>query len=342
MQATTADAIEAIRQDWGERLLILGHHYQRSDVLRHVDLRGDSLELARGAAAHRHAERIVFCGVRFMAETADILTRADQAVYMPETTALCPMAEMATAEQLEAAWQRLQSTGGRWAPVVYVNSTAEVKAFCGRKGGSACTSGNARAVLTHFLEQGQRVLFAPDEHLADNTLHDMGLPDNAFAVYDPALPNGGLCDADLASVRLVAWKGFCHVHTAFTPAQVARVRASLPEARIIVHPESPREVVRAVDAHGSTAEIIRYVAAAPDGATIVIGTEHHLVARLAAEQAGRVKIFALCPSSCPNMAKTHVAALYELLQNWPDSRRVRVPAAIAGDARLALERMLAL
>lgn len=342
MDETLASRIEAHRRRWGDRMVILGHHYQRSDVLQHADFRGDSLELARRAAGQSQAARIVFCGVRFMAETADVLTTPEQAVFMPETTALCPMAEMASEAQLDAAWVRLQSHGGKWAPVVYVNSTASVKAFCGRHGGSACTSGNARRVLSHYLSGGYRILFAPDEHLAVNTLHDLGLPDSAAAVYDPRLPGGGLADADLADVRLVAWKGFCHVHTAFTIDQVERVRAAHPDARIIVHPETPRAVVRAVDAHGSTAEIIRMVKEAPDGATLVIGTEIHLVQRLAEEQAGRLKIFALNPSSCPNMAKTHPSALADLLEAWPAHHRVQVDPALAAEARLALERMLAL
>ncbi len=336
----TADRINNIRAEWGTRLLILGHHYQVSQVLAHVDFRGDSLELARRAAERRDAERIVFCGVRFMAETADILTGPEQAVYMPDTTAGCPMADMADEMEIEAAWQRLLRVGGDWVPIVYVNSSVEVKALCGRLGGSACTSGNAARVLRPELEAGRRILFVPDEHLAVNTLHDLGYPDDAAAVYDPRLPDGGLSDGDLEGARLVAWKGYCHVHTAFTEDHVRRVRAAHPEARVIVHPESPREVVRAADASGSTSEIIRFVEKAPDGAVIVIGTELHLVRRLAETHARRLRVYALTPSSCPNMAKTRPEALCRLMETWPATQRIRVRDDIARDARLCLERML--
>lgn len=332
--------IEEQRRRLGDRLLILGHHYQRQEVLEHVDFTGDSLELARYAARQRQAGRIVFCGVRFMAETADILTSPEQAVYMPESSALCPMADMADETALEAAYLRLSRVAADWAPVVYVNSTAEVKAFCGRRGGSACTSGNARAVFEHYLRLGRRILFAPDEHLGVNTAGDLGLSGPAVAVYDPAQPEGGLSDHALAPARIVVWKGFCHVHTNFTVEQVERVRRELPQARVIVHPETPREVVRLSDAHGSTAEIIRYVDASPEGSVIVIGTELNLVRRLAQNHAGRRRILALSSSLCPNMAKTHVSSLAGLLENWPEHQRVRVAEPVAGEARVSLEKML--
>ncbi len=335
------ERIEQLRRDWGERVLILGHHYQRPEVLRHADCRGDSLELARRAAAS-DAERILFCGVRFMAESADILTRPGQAVHLSEATAGCPMADMADGRGAEQAWARLQRVDARWAPVVYVNSTAEVKAFCGRHGGSACTSSNCAGVLRHYLDRGLRIFFLPDEHLATNTAHDLGLADEDVVRYDPALPDGGVADAALAAARVVVWKGFCHVHTQFTLQQVRSVRKTLPEAQIIVHPEAPKAVVRAADGHGSTAWIIRTVEEAPDGATIVIGTERQLVMRLANEQRGRVRVLALLSSSCPNMARTTEAAVLEGLRDWPAATRVRVPEAIAGEARLCLDRMLAL
>ncbi len=336
-----AQAIETLRRKWGPRVLILGHHYQRPEVLRHADFRGDSLELARKAAASQ-AERILFCGVRFMAESADILTAPSQAVHLAEATAGCPMADMADTAAAERAWARLQRVCSDWTPVVYVNSTADVKAFCGRHGGSACTSGNCDRVLGHYLRQGRRILFLPDEHLATNTAHDLGLPDDAVRVYDPAQPDGGCTDAQSAGARLVVWKGFCHVHTNFTLQQVRAVREKLPQARIIVHPEAPRAVVRAADAHGSTAQIIRYVEEAPDGATIVVGTERHLVLRLAEEHKDRVQVLALLSSSCPNMARTTAAALLDTLDRWPASTRVHVPEDVAADARVCLERMLAL
>ena len=340
--STPAERIQAVRDEWGPRLCILGHHYQRPDVLRHADFKGDSLELARRAGERRDAERIVFCGVLFMAESADILTAPDQAVYMPETTAGCPMADMADDVQAETGWDRLQRVSDDWVPVVYVNSSAEVKAFCGRHGGSACTSSNAARVISHYLEQGLRIFFLPDEHLATNTATDLGLPDEAVQVLDPRAEDGGLDDAALSSARIVAWKGYCHVHTNFTLEQVQRVREAMPEARIIVHPEAPKAVIRAVDAHGSTSQIIEYVNAAPAGSTIVVGTEYKLVARLADECQARVRVLALTPSTCPNMAKTTEQNLCDLLEQWPPHHRIRVPADVSADARLCLERMLAL
>jgi quinolinate synthase len=333
--------IDALRREWGGRLLILGHYYQRASVLRHADAIGDSLELAR-ASAKSTAERIVFCGVRFMAESADILTGADRAVYMPVTSAGCPMADMAGAAEVEQAWGALQAGGGGWLPVVYVNSSAEIKALCGRWGGSTCTSSNAPRAFQWVLGQGKRVFFLPDEHLGRNTACDLGIPEAEVALYDPRRGEGGLSAESLERARVVVWKGFCIVHAAFTREQIAQVRERLPGARIIVHPETPLEVTRLADAHGSTSQIIRYVESAPDGATVVVGTEVNLIDRLAGLHQGRVTVKALRPSVCANMAKTNVHNLLSLLQGWPEECRVRVPARVAEDARQALSRMLAL
>ena len=334
--------IEAVKGEWGRRLLILAHHYQRPSVLRFADCVGDSLELARSAAAHPEAERIVFCGVHFMAESADVLTGPDQTVYMPATEAGCPMADMATAAQMEAAWRVLQAQGGDWLPVVYVNSSAAIKACCGRWGGSACTSSNASRVLAWVFGQGRRALFLPDRHLGENTAHDLGVPDDEVLVYDPAAENGGLEPGRLRRARVVVWKGHCIVHLAFTAEQVRRAREQWPAARIIVHPEAPREVVRLCDAHGSTAQIIRYVEGAPDGSTVVVGTELNLVERLADTHRARLTVKALAPSVCANMAKTNPRNLHALLTAWPDDRIVRVPPAVAEEARACLRTMLAL
>lgn len=322
--------------------LVLGHHYQRPDVLRHCDIIGDSLELSRKAAAS-DARRILFCGVRFMAESADILTRPDQAVFLSDVRAGCPMADMATLPQATAAWAHLTSAvpAAHWVPVTYVNSSAEIKAFCGQRGGSACTSGNCADILRRSLSRDSaKVFFLPDEHLATNTAHDLGIPDEGIVRYDPALPDGGVTDAQLAAARLVVWKGFCHVHTLFRPEHVAAVRTAHPGAKIVIHPEAPKEVVRLCDAHGSTSQIIDYVNRSPEGATIVIGTEHQLVQRLAEEQRGRRTLLALCSSTCPNMARTTEAAVLDILRRWPEENRIRVPDAIAHDARLCLQRML--
>ena len=334
--------IERVRERSGNRLLILGHHYQRESVLRHADEIGDSLELSRKAAEHRSAERIVFCGVKFMAESADILTGPAQAVFMPDTRAGCPMSDMADRAPVEAAWEFLESQGGGWLPVVYVNSSAEIKALCGRWGGCTCTSSNAPKALQWVFAQGKKVFFLPDEHLAANTAHDLGLADEQVAVYDWRLRDGGLTKAALAAARVLAWKGFCIVHAAFGVAQVREVREKIPGAKIIVHPETPKEVVRLADAHGSTSQIVKYVEDAPDGAVIVIGTEANLVERLAKQQAGRVSVKVLRPSVCANMAKTNEQNLLDVLQNWPEACRIQVPEEVAADARIALRRMLAL
>jgi quinolinate synthase len=334
--------IERIRKTWRQKLVILGHHYQRASVLRHADYVGDSLELAQKAAASTDAQRIVFCGVKFMAETADILTRDDQVVYMPDTSAGCPMANMADASQMMKAWTVLQTAGNDWLPVVYVNSTAEIKAQCGALGGSACTSSNAQRVIQWVFSQGKRVFFLPDEHLGVNTAADMGIPDSEVAVYDPKLDRGGLTPEALANAKIVVWKGFCLVHVAFTVNQVEEVRKLYPDAKIIVHPETPKEVLRLCDAHGSTSQIIKYVQAMPEGSTVVIGTENNLVERLAEENKGKLTIKALAPSVCANMSKTNEVNLLNLLNKWPGSNQICVDEQVSPNARKCLERMLSL
>ena len=339
---TVERAIEQLRERMGPTLFILGHFYQDSAVLRHVDAVGDSLELARRAAACKMAEKIVFCGVRFMAETADMLTLAGQTIFMPDSRAGCPMADMATVSQAEACAARLAAVWPEWVPIVYVNSSAAIKAFCGRRGGSACTSSNATRVFRWALDAGKRILFLPDQHLGVNTAHDLKLPDEAVSVYDPLLAGGGLSDETLRTARVAVWKGFCHVHRVFTVEQVFHVRARHPAARIIVHPETPKEVVRLSDFHGSTSQLIDYVRQAPEGSEIFIGTENHLVQRLADEEDGRVSVHPLFPSSCPDMSGTTPESLLAVLEDWPPDGVISVPPSVAGEARLCLERMLAL
>ena len=337
-----SEKIEVIRREYGSRLLILGHHYQRQAVLAHADARGDSLELARLAATRREAEKIVFCGVHFMAESADILSLPQQTVYMPDNSAGCPMADMATADAMQEAWRVLNEGGDDWLPVVYVNSSARIKAHCGRLGGATCTSSNAAAVFKWVFNSGKRVFFLPDEHLGVNTAQDLGIAGKDILIYDPLLAGGGLSSADLARARVVVWKGFCIVHQAFSVELVEAVRKKFPGCKVIVHPESPHAVVQASDAHGSTAQIIRYVENAREGETVVVGTEHHLVERLAQEHAGRVKVLALRSSVCANMARTNEANLLRVLEDFPAGAEVHVEPEIAADARLALERMLEL
>ncbi|NQT93418.1 MAG: quinolinate synthase NadA, partial [Lentisphaerae bacterium] len=273
---------------------------------------------------------------------ADVLTGADQTVYMPDTVAGCPMADMADVEQATTAWRLLQQHGGDWLPVVYVNSSAAIKSFCGENGGSTCTSSNARRVFEWVFAQNKRVLFLPDEHLGVNTAVDMGIPEEQVGVFDPAAADGGPSVGDLDEVRVVVWKGYCLVHAAFTKEHIRRVREKLPQAKIIVHPEVPREVTSLADASGSTSRIIKYVEEAPDGETIVVGTEINLVERLAREQAGRVSVKALSPSVCANMARTNVRNLLAVLTDWPGDNEVHVLEKVAGGARKALTTMLEL
>ncbi len=339
---TVIQQIQAIRKAMGEDLVILGHHYQASEILQCADFCGDSLELSR-KAAQSTARRIVFCGVRFMAETADILTHG-RAVYQPAPEAGCPMADMAAGDALERAWQALAALDPATAlvPVVYVNSTADVKAFCGRRGGSACTSGNGEAVIRHFLASGARIFFAPDQHLCANIMHDLGYPDSAVALYDPALPGGGLAPEAFRAARLIAWKGCCPIHCSYKIGDVAEARRRWPGCEIMVHPESPEAVTRAADCHGSTRAIIAWIAAAADTEkTYVIGTEESLVARLAKDNP-RLKIRSLRKTLCRDMTLTTPEKLLRVLESWPEEALVRVPDALVPDARLCVERMLAL
>lgn len=334
-----SESIEALRKQWGKKLFILGHYYQQDEVLQHADVTGDSLELSRRAAAEKEAERIVFCGVHFMAESADILSSPHQAIYMPDIHAGCPMADMAPLREVQQVWKDIQAVTTGWVPVVYVNSSAAVKAFCGEHGGSTCTSSNAVKVFQWVLGQGKRILFIPDEHLGANTARDLGLPDEAVAVYDPGKKWGGVGVDGIARARVLVWKGYCHVHT-FTVDDITSARLRYPGAKIIVHPETPAAAARLADAHGSTSQIIRYVEAAPAGTTVVIGTEFHLVDRLARQHRGRLTIVPLRQSVCRNMILTTEAKLLALLEQWPEEQIVRVSDPLRVNARKALERML--
>lgn len=341
-------AVGESRRQWGGRLLILGHHYQDSSVVALCDAVGDSLELSRLAAASE-AERIVFCGVRFMAETADVLIRAKDGsdngrrVYQPSPEAGCPMADMATAPALEAAWSILTEAEPetRWVPVVYVNSSAEVKAFCGRHGGAACTSGNGLRVLRHFLEAGAKILFAPDQYLCTNILRALGYPSDAVALWRRDLPNGGLSHEAIRRARAVAWDGCCPIHASYTMDDVARARAAWPGATLLIHPEAPTPVVARADRAGSTKAIIEAVSGATPGNRFIVGTEQHLVDRLAAAHPNRV-IHPLRPIVCEDMGRTTPEQLLRVLRDWPGECLVRLPDSVIPDACACVERMLAL
>lgn len=341
------EKIAAIREAWGDRLLMLGHHYQDSSVVSCCDAVGDSLELSR-LAARSNAERIVFCGVRFMAETADILVRDEtgrangRSVWQPAPDAGCPMADMADGKGLEAAWQTLQAALPEvpLTPIVYVNSNAEVKAVCGKHGGSACTSGNGHHVVKHFLALGHRILFAPDQHLCTNIMRELGYPADAVAVWHRDLPNGGLTDEQMRSARLIAWDGCCPIHASYTTGDVMAARAAHPEAELLIHPEAPSPVAALADRTGSTKNIIDAIHRADLDRAFIVGTEEHLVNRL--KQLPGRKIYSLRPIQCVDMGLTTLEQILHVLETWDDTCRVTVPDELVLDARACVERMLAL
>jgi quinolinate synthase len=339
----------AARRRLGARAVVLGHHYQRESVMAFADHRGDSFKLSQLAAAQQAAEYIVFCGVHFMAESADVLRRPHQTVILPDMKAGCSMADMATAEDVEEAWDRLTAAhGDTLVPITYMNSTAAIKAFCGRHGGVVCTSSNAPAVLEWAWARQPRVFFFPDQHLGRNTAHAMGVPLDRMAEWDwraadPARVNARAFDPD---VSILLWRGFCSVHTKFTRRQVDEVRAEDPAVRVMVHPECPFDVVQAADLAGSTEFIIQQVRGAPVGTSWAIGTEINLVHRLALEHPEQ-RIRSLQKNVCPcaTMNRIDPAHLLWALENLAEGHvvnPVRVPEDVKRDARVALDRMLAL
>ena len=346
--------IRAAKHTLGERLVILGHFYQREEVVRYADFLGDSFQLARAAKTRPKAEAIVFCGVHFMAETADVLSRPDQSVILPNLAAGCSMADMADEDSVMECWEELSGLFGTEGdaagrqpvvPVTYMNSSAALKAFCGRNGGIVCTSSNARTVLKWAFERGQRVLFFPDQHLGRNTAKAMGIPLEQMPVWDPRKPTGGVSEQVLRDSRVILWHGYCSVHKRFTVEQVEAARAQYPGVRVIVHPECPMEVVDAVDEAGSTDHIKKAVEAAAPGTIFAIGTEINMVQRLAKEHPDKT-IFCLDPVVCPcsTMYRIHPAYLawvLEALERGEVLNRITVPEHIAEPARIALERMLA-
>ena len=349
--AATPDELEswigAAKTALGERLLVLGHHYQRDEVMRWADARGDSFRLSQLAAANT-AEYIVFCGVHFMAESADILTGASQQVVLPDLNAGCSMADMADLDSVEEAWDSLAEVVDveRLVPVTYMNSSAALKAFVGRKGGAVCTSSNARAVLEWALSRGDKVLFFPDQHLGRNTGLAMGYGHDDMAVWNPRCDLGGLAEADCKGATFLLWKGHCSVHQRFTPDQVAAFRAAHPDGIVLAHPETPFEVCEVADVVGSTDAIIRAVDAAPAGSTLGVATEIHLVQRLAAEHPDRT-VISLDPIVCPcstmfRIDARHLAWILEGLVDGEVRNRISVDPETARWAKVALERMLAI
>jgi len=351
--------ISAAKDKLGDRLVILGHFYQRDEVVQYADFVGDSFQLANAALTKPDAETIVFCGVHFMAETADILSRPGQHVILPNLAAGCSMADMADEDSVADCWEQLTEVYGHGTngmepddegkvpviPVTYMNSSAALKAFCGRNGGIVCTSSNASTVLEWAFERGQRVLFFPDQHLGRNTAKAMGISLDDMPTWNPRKPLGGNSEDDLRNAKVLLWNGFCSVHKRFTVEQIEKARAEHPGCKVIVHPESPMPVVDAADASGSTDAIRKFVIASEPGDTIAIGTEINMVNRLAAEFSDRT-IFCLDPVVCPcsTMYRIHpgyLAWTLDALVEGEIHNEIVVEDDIARDAKIALERMLA-
>lgn len=336
--------IEAIKARLGSRLFLPAHHYQKDEVVQFADATGDSLQLARLAEQMSEAEFIVFCGVHFMAETADMLTRDDQLVILPDMRAGCSMADMADIDQTEVAWEELTDTfGDDIIPITYVNSTAAIKAFVGKNGGATVTSSNAHDIVRWALEAGERILFLPDQHLGRNTAYDLGVPLEAMAVWDP-LRERLVYEGDIEDVRVILWKGHCSVHEKFNVAQIEALRKNDPERRIIVHPECTFDVVQAADEAGSTSYIIEQIEASAPGTKWAVGTEMNLVNRLAATHP-ELDIISLNPYMCPCLTMNridlpHLLWALESLETDPVNV-IRVDLETTKWATLALERMLA-
>ena len=344
-EAATESRIEIAKRKLGNRLVILGHHYQRDEVIKFADFRGDSFKLAQLAAQRKDAEYIVFCGVHFMAESADILSADHQKVILPDLSAGCSMADMAELDQVETCWEDLRRvTPDRIVPITYMNSSAAIKAFCGRNGGAVCTSSNAAAIVRWALERSDKILFLPDQHLGRNTAYALGFRHAEMAVWDPFEELGGNSEAKLRDSRFVLWKGHCSVHQRFLPEHVVQVRHRHPGITVISHPECRWEVTQLSDDVGSTEHIIKRVTQAAPGSKFAIGTEIHLVNRLRNENPDRFVIpLDDCGCLCSTMFRIDAPHLLWVLENLVEGRvvnQITVPADVAAEARVALGRML--
>ena len=344
---TMDDRIAEARARLGATTLILGHHYQRDEVIRFADSTGDSYKLSR-IAAETDSKYIVFCGVHFMAESADVLGHEGQQVILPDLNAGCSMADMAEISQVEACWEALERLGlaGDILPLTYINSTAAIKAFCGERGGMVCTSSSARAAMEWAFQRGKRILFLPDQHLGRNTGYAMGIPLSEMAVWDPWGLQGGQTKDRLVASRVLLWKGHCAVHQRFLPSHVDAVRAKYPGIQVIVHPECRFEVCQKADAMGSTERLIALVEQAPTGQMFAVGTEIHLVNRMArrfAEQGKKVITLDDTGCLCTTMYRISPQHLAWVLENLVEGRvvnRIQVKPSVKHWARVALDRML--
>ena len=340
--------IAEARKALGASTVVLGHHYQREDIIKYADFRGDSYKLSKMAAQTRGTKFIVFCGVHFMAETADILTEPAQSVILPNMAAGCSMADMARTDDAEECWDEVTSvlggSAGEVIPITYMNSTAAIKALCGRNGGIVCTSSNAAAAFDWAYARGKRVLFLPDQHLGRNTGIKKGMSTDDMSLWSPFRPMGGLTPDQIKSTKLILWQGHCSVHTRFTVDQISQAREKYPGVKVIVHPECVYDVVKSADMVGSTEFIASTVASAPAGSTFAIGTEINLVSRLAKENPDKT-VFCLDPVVCPcaTMYRIHPAYLLWVLEGLMAGliiNKVHVPEPTRSQAHLALARML--
>jgi quinolinate synthase len=338
-----AAGIRNLKEKLGKELLILTHHYQRKEIVELGDFRGDSFGLSQKASQSSDARFIVFCGVHFMAESAAILAQPHQTVQIPDLEAGCWMADMSEIHDVEKAWEGIASVVGDASvvPIVYMNSDAHLKAFCGHHGGAVCTSSNAEAAVRWGFTLGQKILFFPDQHLGRNVGNTMGLKPQEMIVWDPKQPLGGNAPEDIQRARLILWDGYCLVHTRFTVDHIRAMRGKYPEARIVVHPECTQDVVALADACGSTGFIVKYVKEAPPGTMIIVGTEINLIHRLALEYPDKT-VMELHRSLCPNMFRINLKNLLWTLDNPGKVNVVTVPEGIKTNALLALDRMLKL
>ena len=339
--------ISAAKKTLGSKLVILGHHYQRDEIIEHADFRGDSYKLAKLAAAAPEAEYIVFCGVHFMAESADILTPESQIVILPNLAAGCSMADMANLFQVRAAWKQIHSvldSSERVIPVTYINSAANLKAFVGEHDGTVCTSTNAPTAVKWALEQGTKMFFFPDQHLGRNTGVKLGYSTDEMVVWDPFKPMGGNTPEAVQRAKFILWKGHCSVHKRFTVEQIEKARQEMPGVHVLVHPECELEVVEAADSNGSTEFILDSITNAPAGSKWAVGTEINLVSRLAKEMPDK-QIVCLDPEICPcsTMYRIHPSFLLWNLENLVAGNvvnQVKVPAEVRENALISLQRML--
>ncbi|MBI3812193.1 MAG: quinolinate synthase NadA [Nitrospirae bacterium] len=345
---TLDERIAGVKAKLSDRLLILGHNYQRDEVYKFADYKGDSLKLSQYAAQQTDREYIVFCGVKFMAETADILTTSDQKVILPDLAAGCSMADMADIENVETTWQEITSLipESRITPITYINSSADLKAFCGEHGGLVCTSTNAEKIIRWAFDRREKILFFPDQHLGRNTCRRMGISLDEMILWDPAQPNGGNSAEAIRKARVLLWAGFCSVHQMFQPEHLAYFRKQVPDIKIIVHPECSMEVADSADLMGSTEYIIRTITAAPAGSRWAVGTELNLVNRLKRDNPDK-EVFFLSPMVC--MCSTmfridapHLLWSLERLESGSIVNQIIVPEADRYWAKVALERMLEL